>query len=251
MTIKEFWEKKTQDRSLADISEEEFSEYNDLLGVLYCARLTGYVRDGYDGNYFKDFMEKEEIFHERNVLRPEFVPSFLPHRDHQIQKVAEIVACTLKNSMPSNLFLFGKTGTGKTAVIKYVSEHLNQQCRESGIPESKWIFLNCQEVNTGYRVLAKICDEIDPKHPVPIAGWPIDVVFDALIEKISRFSFPPGKSVLPTEFANKVSPVIIKLSRAVNVKFINHIGGHCHNFACLVLCIAPQCSGSRVKFNPP
>ncbi|RLI65365.1 MAG: cell division control protein Cdc6 [Promethearchaeia archaeon] len=136
-------------------------------------------------SYFKDFMEKEEIFHERNVLRPEFVPSFLPHRDHQIQKVAEIVACTLKNSMPSNLFLFGKTGTGKTAVIKYVSEHLNQQCRESGIPESKWIFLNCQEVNTGYRVLAKICDEIDPKHPVPIAGWPIDVVFDALIEKIN------------------------------------------------------------------
>lgn len=136
-------------------------------------------------NYFKDFMSKEEIFHERDVLRPEFVPSLLPHRNHQIQKIAEIVACSLKNSMPSNIFIFGKTGTGKTAVISYVSNHLNRQCRNANIPESKWIFLNCQEVNTGYRVLAKICDEIDPDNPVPIAGWPIDVVFDTLIEKIN------------------------------------------------------------------
>ena len=59
-------------------------------------------------NYFKDFMSKEEIFHERDVLRPEFVPSLLPHRNNQIQKIAEIVACSLKNSMPSNIFIFAR-----------------------------------------------------------------------------------------------------------------------------------------------
>lgn len=135
-------------------------------------------------SYFKDFMDKEEIFQDRDVLRPEFIPKMLPHRDLQIQKIAEIVACTLKNSMPSNIFVFGKTGTGKTAVVNYVSEHLNIQCRKVGLSESKWIFLNCQEVNTGYRVLAKICGEIDPNDPIPISGWPIDVVFDKLIEKL-------------------------------------------------------------------
>ncbi|MHA1521973.1 MAG: Cdc6/Cdc18 family protein, partial [Promethearchaeota archaeon] len=137
-------------------------------------------------SYFRDFVDKEEIFQERDVLRPEFIPKMLPHRDLQIQKIAEIVACTLKNSMPSNIFLFGKTGTGKTAVVNYVSKHLNLQCREFGMTESKWIFLNCQQVNTGYRILAKICGEIDPSDPVPIAGWPIDVVFDKLIDKINQ-----------------------------------------------------------------
>ena len=138
-------------------------------------------------NYFENFVKTNKIFEERNILRPEFVPKILPHRDIQIRKIAEIVACTLKNSKPSNIFVFGKTGTGKTAVINYVKDHLNNQCRNSKIHEPKWVSLNCQQVNTGYRVLARICNEIDPYDPVPIAGWPIDVVFDKLIEKLDTF----------------------------------------------------------------
>ena len=138
-------------------------------------------------NYFKDFMDNEMIFKNRDVLRPEFIPSILPHRDIQIQRIAEIVACTLKNSMPSNIIIFGKTGTGKTAVTSRVSERLNHQCRKLGIPESKWIFLNCQQINTGYRIIAKICADLDPDNPVPIAGWPIDVIFDKLVEKLDQF----------------------------------------------------------------
>lgn len=133
-------------------------------------------------NYFQDFLKNESIFRERDVLRPEFIPAHLPHRDLQVQRIAEIVACTLKNSMPSNIFIFGKTGTGKTAVVQHVADHLNYQLKRNQGPTSKWVFLNCQEVNTGYRVLAKICGELDPDDPVPIAGWPIDVVFDKVVE---------------------------------------------------------------------
>jgi len=112
-------------------------------------------------NYFQDFMKNEKIFKDRDVLRPEFVPS--------------------------NIFIFGKPGTGKTAVVNHVSERLNYQCRNSCIQESKWIFLNCQQVNTEYRILARICSELDPNDPIPIAGWPIDVIFDKLIEKLDSF----------------------------------------------------------------
>ena len=48
----------------------------------------------------------------------------------------------------------------------------------------RWIYLNCQQVNTGYRVLAKICQELDPEDPIPIAGWPMDVIFDKVLEKL-------------------------------------------------------------------
>jgi len=57
MTLQEFWNEKTQGRSLADISEEEQSEHNYLLGVLICARFSSYMRDGREGNHFKDFMK--------------------------------------------------------------------------------------------------------------------------------------------------------------------------------------------------
>ena len=137
-------------------------------------------------SYFKDFVENENIFRDRDVLRPEFIPSILPHRDLQIQRIAEIVACTLKNSMPSNIFIFGKTGTGKTAVVQHVADRLNYQLRKRRGKEATWIFLNCQEVNTGYRVLAKIGGELDPDDPIPISGWPIDVVFDKVVEKLEE-----------------------------------------------------------------
>lgn len=135
-------------------------------------------------DYFQSYVQKDTIFKQRDVLRPEFIPEILPHRNLQIQKVAEIVACTLKNSMPSNIFIFGKTGTGKTAVIHQISDKLNAQLRKVQMPESKWIFINCKEVNTGYRILAKINEVINPANPIPIAGWPLDVVFDRVVESL-------------------------------------------------------------------
>jgi cell division control protein 6 len=135
-------------------------------------------------HYFSDFLKLEHIFNDRDVLRPEFMPSTLPHRDIEIQKIAEIVACTLKNSMPSNIFIFGKTGTGKTAVVRYVKERLADQCHQLSIQEPRWVFLNCQQVNTGYRILARICEDLDPADPIPIAGWPIDVVLEKVITKL-------------------------------------------------------------------
>ena len=108
-------------------------------------------------DYFEDILQSAHIFDNHDVLRPEFVPENLPHRDIQIRRIAEIVGCTLHNATPSNIFIFGKTGTGKTAAVRYVNRKLTEQCHSSEILAPRWIYLNCQQVNTGYRVLAKIC----------------------------------------------------------------------------------------------
>ncbi len=161
-----------------NITDLELKNYSKKVG---CVRVFDI------DSYFTDFQENESVFKNRDVLRPDFIPHKLPHRDIQIRNVAEILACTFKGSTPSNIFIFGKTGTGKTAVVKYVSERLNYNRKKSGISETSWIFLNCQEVNTGYRILAKICNEILPDDKVPIAGWPIDVVFDTALERLEKF----------------------------------------------------------------
>ena len=43
-------------------------------------------------NYFQSYVQKDIIFKQRDVLRPEFVPNELPHRSLQVQRIAEIVA---------------------------------------------------------------------------------------------------------------------------------------------------------------
>ena len=136
--------------------------------------------------FFKNVLDSPQIFRRREVLQPEYVPIELPHREVQIQRIAEIISTSLRNTAPSNLFLIGKTGTGKTATVRYVLEKLEESFSKMGMEPPHWIYLNCQQVNTEYRLMANISEWLDSEDPIPIAGWPIDAVFNKMVEKIEQ-----------------------------------------------------------------
>ena len=75
-------------------------------------------------------MSNTNIFNDREVLRHDYIPEKLPHRDKQIQCLGGIVAPVLRNSPCSNVFIYGKTGTGKTAVTKYVLNKLTSKAQQ-------------------------------------------------------------------------------------------------------------------------
>ena len=76
------------------------------------------------GGLFADLLKKGEIFECRDVLRSSYTPSELPHREDQINGMASILVPALRGETPSNVLIYGKTGTGKTAVAKYVGSEL-------------------------------------------------------------------------------------------------------------------------------
>ena len=119
------------------------------------------------------------LIEDRKVLRHEYVPDVLPHRDEQITQIGSILATGLKGGRPSNVFVFGKPGTGKTAVTQYVLRELATKFGELQLP-FKAVYLNCQHVDTDYRVLARICAELGQK--VPFTGLPTDEVHSRLVE---------------------------------------------------------------------
>jgi cell division control protein 6 len=135
-------------------------------------------------NYFDDYLKSPKLFVNRNALDIAYVPDELPHRDLQIKEIAEITACTLKNGAPSNIFIYGKCGTGKTAVVKHVSKKLTEKCRQIGIVTPKWVYINCKRIKTGYRVLANLYNAIDPENPLPPTGTPVDIILTRLVEKL-------------------------------------------------------------------
>ena len=93
-----------------------------------------------------------KIYRDREKLLPDYVPGELPHRDEQIKQLAVTLAPALNGSRPSNVFIYGLTGTGKTAVTKYVLRKLT----EKGNGKIEYVYINCRQNNTSYRVLAEL-----------------------------------------------------------------------------------------------
>ena len=104
------------------------------------------------------------IFKNRDVLLPDYLPNKLPHREEQIRKVASVLAQALKGYKPNNLFIYGLTGTGKTAVVKLVVKKLSEKAVEKGV-KLKITFINTKRDDTPYRVLARMLEDIGIRVP--------------------------------------------------------------------------------------
>lgn len=127
-------------------------------------------------NVFNRFLKGIQIFKDREVLRNDYVPEKLPHREEQIRCFGEIVTPALKSSRCSNVFIYGKTGTGKTAVVKYVLNKLVHKASELGSSPVKVCYVNCRLSGTEYRILSNLCESINVK--VPFTGLALGEVFD-------------------------------------------------------------------------
>jgi cell division control protein 6 len=126
---------------------------------------------------FDKFLSGKTIFANRDVLRHDYVPDALPHRDEQIHRLGAIVAPALAGAKISNVFVYGKTGTGKTAVSRFVLSHLERRAADTGSP-LRISYVNCRLAGTNYRVLAELC-----------RAWSVNVPFTGLAsgEVLDRF----------------------------------------------------------------
>ena len=136
---------------------------------------------------FKKYLTNNRIFKDREVLRHSYRPQILPHRKPQIEEVASILAPSLRNETPSNILIYGKTGTGKTACVRYVGTELEKASNKG--PVCRLIHLNCEVIDTQYRVLAQIAKSLDiseelgsdkTRTHIPMTGWPTAVSYTHL-----------------------------------------------------------------------
>ena len=81
-----------------------------------------------------DSFSENSIFNSKTVLQTNYTPETIPHRDKQIKQVASILGPTLRLERPSNLFIYGKTGTGKTLSMQYIQNELLKRAKEQSLP---------------------------------------------------------------------------------------------------------------------
>lgn len=133
---------------------------------------------------FKSFDEKR-IFHDKAILQSNYIPNEIPHRGEQIKQVASILAPVLRGERTSNLFLYGKTGTGKTLSILYVRDELLRRVKKDSGFKLRIEYLNCKlkkVSDTEYRILAELIKKFGEN--VPNTGLPTETVYNKFLEII-------------------------------------------------------------------
>lgn len=137
-------------------------------------------------NFFEKFLTKDSLFKNKKVLQSTYIPDQIRHRDEQINYIAQILAPALRKEKPSNLFVYGKTGTGKTLSIRYTAEQMETISKEREIPLSVF-YLNCKLkkiADTEYRLIAELARFFGKA--VPPTGLPTDEVYNIFYKALDE-----------------------------------------------------------------
>jgi len=124
---------------------------------------------------FEELLSKDTLFVNREVLRSTHTPESLPHRGDEVNHLANVLVAALRRQTPSNVLIYGKTGTGKTAVAKFVGKELELMSEKTSAP-LRVLYVNCKVVDTQYRLLANLASYFGRE--VPMTGWPTDQVHE-------------------------------------------------------------------------
>ena len=103
------------------------------------------------GNVFAKKIKAYEIFKDERFLYPEFVPERMPFREPEVDGLVFSLQPVLQGKKPQNVFVCGKTGTGKTATVKFVLNELQQYS-----DRAKGLYINCFQLNTRHSILTQI-----------------------------------------------------------------------------------------------
>jgi cell division control protein 6 len=144
-------------------------------------------------NIFEKAAAGKVLVKNRRTLTIDYVPEKLPFRDEETKTIAQALSVVLRKARPSNLLLFGKPGTGKTAVAKSVIERLHKKAQELGI-EVIVPFVNTKTANTAYKVLYEIAKDMginkgEKKLHVHFTGLSMGEATDRILDFIQKKKF--------------------------------------------------------------
>jgi len=183
---------------------------------------------------FENAVKGSSIFKNKNVLYHDFVPENLPFREKHINRLAQVFSSLLRGEKGSNMFIYGKPGTGKTAVVKYVLSKFKNFLQEKHL-EVNVSYVNCRMAGTEYRVLLAIAQDIGVSLPftglsveealsrvllkIKSDGKPFLVIFDEIDVLVSRYGDKILYSLTRFSSDNYILPhVIIGISNDLRFK---------------------------------
>lgn len=159
--------KRDDTGKLALLAQQVPNAYDISIGVSFMGRFA-------PGSY---------IIRNKDVLRDDHLPKKLEERKDELDRYAEMLSPVINDWQPNNIFLYGRTGVGKTVATHSLLNELLDDVRGYGALNVNVVELNCTGLTSSYQVAVGLVNEFrNPEHtmttvdvdrdPLPETGHP-------------------------------------------------------------------------------
>ena len=131
----------------------------------------------------RTFERGSPIFADERPLTDDWDPNELPERDEELGQIHNALAPAIRDTGvgPHNMFLFGKTGQGKTAGVEYKLQDLEKAASEAGL-DITTIQYNCAGDSSSYHVLINLVEQMTGTN---LNGHPISKITDEFFDAVT------------------------------------------------------------------
>jgi cell division control protein 6 len=127
------------------------------------------------------FERDTEIYRDRDALREDYQPKEVVARSEELEAYQSALQPVINGEQPNNIFLYGKTGVGKTVTTRYLLNHLREDADQYDDISLTVVSLNCDGLNSSYQVATHLVNQLREEHEqISTTGYPLAAVYDKL-----------------------------------------------------------------------
>jgi len=131
------------------------------------------------------FERKQNVFANKDALGESYQPDQIEERDEEIEEYMHALQPIIDGWEPNNVFVYGNTGVGKTAVTEFLLDQLQSDVTAYDDIELSVIFLNCKTLNSSYQVAVELVNKLrQPGNEISSTGYPQQTVFNKLFDEL-------------------------------------------------------------------
>jgi len=133
------------------------------------------------------FERDTDIYRDRDALREDYQPEELVGRDEELRAYQTALQPVINAEQPNNIFLYGKTGVGKTAATRYLLSHLKEDVKQYEDIDFSLVFLNCDGLISSYQIATRLVNELrNDTNQISTTGYPRSSVYEMLWEELDE-----------------------------------------------------------------
>lgn len=134
------------------------------------------------------FERDTHIYRDRDALREDYQPEELVGRDEELKTYQASLQPVINGEQPNNVFLYGKTGVGKTAATRYLLDHLETDASKYEDIDLTVVFMNCDGLTSSYQIATRLVNELrDENDQISTTGYPLASVYEMLWEDLDAY----------------------------------------------------------------